>query len=95
MGYKNIIDAKFDIKIDGKDFSGTIKGDMKKPKVKLDSSKYLKQKASKEICKFIDKRISDKTKKRVTDKLKEFGLGDTNSSLNAEDALKGLIKGLF
>ena len=92
---KNTIDAKFDIKIDGKDFSGVIKGDMKKPKVKLDSSKYLKQKVSKEIGKFIDKKISDKTKQKVTDKLKEFGLGEANSSLNAEDAIKGLIKGFF
>ncbi len=92
---KNTIDTKFDIKIDGKDFSGVIKGDMKKPKVKLDSSKYLKQKVSKEIGKFIDKKISDKTKQKVTDKLKKFGLGDANSSLNAEDAIKGLIKGFF
>jgi hypothetical protein len=92
---KNSIDAKFDIKIDGKDFSGTIKGDIKKPHVKLDSSKYLKQKVSKEINKFIDKKISDKTKQKVTDKLKKLGIGDTNGSKNAEDALKGLIKGLF
>jgi hypothetical protein len=92
---KNTIDAKFDLKIDGKDFSGTIKGDIKKPNVQLDSSKYLKQKVSKEISKFIDKKISDKTKQKITDKLKKFGLGDTNSSLDAEDALKGLIKGFF
>lgn len=92
---KNKIDAKFDLKIDGKDFSGLIKGDIMKPKVKLDSSKYLKQKVSKEISKFIDKKISDKTKQKITDKLKKFGLGDANSSLNAEDALKGLIKGFF
>ncbi len=38
--------------------------------------------------------ISDKTKQKVTKKLKKFGLGDNNAS-NPEDALKGLIKGLF
>ena len=38
--------------------------------------------------------ISDKTKQKVTEKLKKFGLGDNNAS-NPEDALKGLIKGLF
>ena len=92
---KNTMDAKFDIKVDGKDFSGTLKGDITKPKVKLDSSKYLKQKVSKEINKFIDKKISDKTKQKITDKLKKFGLGEDNSSLNAEDAIKGLIKGFF
>lgn len=92
---KNTIDAKFDIKIDGKDFSGVIKGDIKKPKVKLNSSKYLKQRVSKEINKFIDKKISDKAKQKVTDKLKKFGLGETNSSIKPEDAIKGLIKGFF
>ena len=90
----NTIDAKFAIQIHGKDFTGTLKGDLKKPKVKLDSSKYLKQKAVKEINRFIDKKISDKTKQKVTEKLKKFGLGDSNAS-NPEDALKGLIKGLF
>jgi len=92
---KNRIDAKFDIKIKGKDFSGAINGEIKKPHVKLDSSKYLKQKVSKEINRFIDKKISDKTKQKVADKLKKLGLKDANSSKDAKDAIKGLIKGLF
>jgi hypothetical protein len=92
---ENLIDSKFYIMIDGKDFSGTIKGNLQKPDVKLDSSQYLEQTISKKVNDFIDGMISDKTKKTITDTLKEIGLGDTNNSLNIEDTVKGLLKEFF
>ena len=81
---QNRIDAKFDINIDDKDFSGTIKGDILKPRVKLDTSQYLKTKVIKEVDKFIDEKI-----------LKKMGVKDLNVSKKAEEELRGLLRSLF
>ncbi len=76
------IDARFKLRVDDKDFSGVIKGPLQKPKVRVDSSKYLQKRAAKEVKKFIDK------------KLGKFGLGESNGT-RPQDAIKGLLKGLF
>ncbi len=60
----NTIDAPFDILLKKKDFKGVIKGNINKPKVKLDTSKYLKEKAVNKVEKLIDKKLGgDKAKK--------------------------------
>ncbi len=92
---QNKIDAKFDINIDEKDFSGTIKGDILKPRVKLDTSQYLKTKIIKEVDKFIDEKISDKTKQKLQKELEKIGTRDLNVSKKAEEELRGLFRNLF
>jgi len=49
------IHIKVDMKIEGKDFQATVTGTLNRPKVKLDSSAYLKSKAVKEVDKLIEK----------------------------------------
>lgn len=53
------INANFDLKIEHRDFKGRIKGKTNKPKVRLDSSAYLKEKLDKKI----EKKVSEKYKK--------------------------------
>lgn len=73
----NQINSKFDVDIKDKDLKGTITGDINKPKIAIEGSEYLKQKASKELNKLIDKHLgsddngSDKAKP-VKDLLKMF-----------------------
>lgn len=65
----NNINSSFDIKIQNKDFKGSIKGKLDKPQVNLDSSEYLKQK----IDKAIDKNLPEEWKDPVKNLLKLFG----------------------
>ncbi len=55
----NRIEAPFDILIKGKDFKGMIKGDINKPKIKLNTSKYLKEKAVNKVEKLIEKKLGE------------------------------------
>jgi hypothetical protein len=58
----NEINSDFDIKIQNKDFKGTIKGSLDKPKVELSGSEYIKQKINKAIDKNIPKEWQDTAK---------------------------------
>ena len=65
-GYINLetneIDSEFDIKIQHKDFKGTIKGKLDKPIVELSGSAYIKQKINKAIEKNVPKEWQDTAK---------------------------------
>ncbi len=65
-GYINLetneIDSEFDIKIQHKDFKGTIKGKLDKPSVELSGSAYIKQKIDKAIEKNVPKEWQDTAK---------------------------------
>lgn len=65
----NEIDSDFDIKIQNKDFKGTIKGSLDKPSVELSGSEYIKQK----INKAIDKNVPEKWKDTAKELLNLFG----------------------
>lgn len=60
--------SEFDLKIEDRDFSGVIKGDIKEPKVNLKGSEYLKKKLEHEI----DKHVPDEAKGILKDILKLF-----------------------
>ena len=93
---ENLIDAKFSLIIDNKDFTGTIKGDLNNPNVELDSSQYIKEKLSKGIDDFINQHISKDTQKTITDKLKELGVTDVNATIdNVKNLAKDLLKEFF
>ncbi|PID47336.1 MAG: hypothetical protein CR967_04675 [Proteobacteria bacterium] len=64
--------ADFAIRFQKTDLGGSISGDVKNPKVKISGSNYLKNKATKEIGKKIDKYIPEKQKGLVKDILKLF-----------------------
>ncbi len=69
----NTIEAPFDILIKKKDFKGIIKGNINKPKVKLNASKYLKEKAVHTIEKLIEKKLGkDGEKSDKIEKIKGF-----------------------
>jgi len=72
-GYLNLetneIDSEFNIKIEHRDFKGTIQGSLDSPNVELIGSEYLKQKLNKEIEKNIKKEWQDVAKEL----LKLFG----------------------
>lgn len=72
-GYVNLknknIESDFTVKVEHRDFAGSIQGSLDKPKVELDSSEYLKQK----IDKAIDKKVPEKFKEPVKELLKLFG----------------------
>ncbi len=58
------IEAPFDILIKGKDFKGIVKGNINKPKIKLNASEYLKKKAVNKVEKLIEKKLKgDKAEK--------------------------------
>ncbi len=65
-GYINLetneIKSEFNIKIQDKDFQGSINGDLEKPKVELSGSEYLKQKIEQEIEKNIPLEWQDTAK---------------------------------
>jgi len=58
----NQIDTKFDISINDKDLSGSIKGNVNSVKVKIDSSKYIRKKIKKEIEKKLPKELQEPLK---------------------------------
>lgn len=60
--------GKFNVKIKNKDIGGRIQGSLKKPKITIDSSAYLKEKLDKEI----DKHVPKKWKEPVKNILKLF-----------------------
>ncbi len=64
--------ATFKLKLQKTDFEGSISGDVGDPKIRIDTSKYLKKKAKKELNKQIDKHIPEKQKGIVKDILKMF-----------------------
>ncbi len=64
--------ANFKLQFQKTDLEGSISGDVSNPKVKIDSSKYLKKKVTKELDKQIDKHIPEKQKGLVKDILKLF-----------------------
>ncbi len=59
---KNTIYAPFDIFIKKKDIKGVIEGNINKPKIKIDTSKYLKEKAINKVEKLIEKKFNKKGK---------------------------------
>ena len=59
---KNEINSEFDVKIQHKDFKGTIKGKLDKPSVELSGSAYIKQKIDKAIEKNVPKEWQDTAK---------------------------------
>ena len=72
-GYLNLetneIDSEFDIKIQHRDFKGTIKGKLDKPSVELSGSEYIKQKLNKAI----EKNIPEEWQDTAKELLKLFG----------------------
>lgn len=72
-GYLNLetneIDSQFDIKIQNKDFKGTIKGNLDKPSVELSGSEYIKQK----LDKAIEKNVPEEWQDTAKELLKLFG----------------------
>ena len=72
-GYINLetneIDSEFDIKIQHKDFKGTIKGKLDKPSVELSGSEYIKQK----LDKAIEKNVPEEWQDTAKELLKLFG----------------------
>ncbi|MBE0490766.1 MAG: hypothetical protein IBX44_00775 [Sulfurospirillum sp.] len=62
------INTGFAINIQNKDIQGSIKGDIQKPKVSINSSQYLRQK----LDKVIDKNVPDEWKEPVKNLLKLF-----------------------
>jgi hypothetical protein len=62
------LDVPFAIVVQEKDLSGTVKGDMHKPKVSIRASQYLQQKLDKKI----EKHVPDEAKGIVRDLLKLF-----------------------
>lgn len=63
------IDSAFRIKVNQKDLSGKIKGDIEKPKVEINSSQYIKNK----IEKVIDKKVPENLKEPIKNLLQLFG----------------------
>lgn len=84
------IDARYHVTIKKKDLEGQIKGDVRKPRVTIDSSQFLRNQIGDKIDSYIKKEGGTKIK----DKLKDFGL-DNNQSQKAIDKAKDLLKGLF
>ena len=72
-GYLNLetneIDSEFAIKIQHRDFKGTIKGKLDKPSVELSGSEYIKQKLNKAI----EKNIPEEWQDTAKELLKLFG----------------------
>ena len=72
-GYLNLetneIDSEFDIKIEDKDFKGSIKGSLDKPVVELSGSEYIKQK----LDKAIEKNVPEEWQDTAKELLKLFG----------------------
>ena len=54
--------GKFNVKIKNKDIGGRIQGSLKKPKITIDSSAYLKEKLDKEIDKHVPKKWKEPVK---------------------------------
>ncbi len=58
----NEIDSKFSVKIEHRDFKGSIKGELENPTVRLSGSEYIKQKLNKAIEKNIPQEWQDTAK---------------------------------
>jgi len=65
----NKIDSNFDIKVENKDFKGSIKGSLDKPTVNLDTSEYIKEKLDESI----DKNVPEDLKVPIRNLLNLFG----------------------
>ncbi len=76
----HFIDARFEISLHGKVFSGRIKGDLSAPQVELDAARYIKSRIGTTVDKYINKKDQKKIKSVVKKELKNFGLGDLNGT---------------
>lgn len=65
----NEVDSEFDIKIQHRDFKGTIKGNLDKPEVELSGSEYIKQK----LDNAIEKNVPEEWQDTAKELLKLFG----------------------
>lgn len=65
----NTIKSNFDIKINNKDFQGSIKGNLENPEVELSGSEYIKHK----LDKAIDKNVPEEWQDTAKELLKLFG----------------------
>jgi len=79
----NTINARYQISIENADIAGKIKGNISKPKITIDSSKYLQDK----VIDIIKKNIPEET-------LKELGLENVESDA-IKDTVKNLLGDLF
>ncbi len=87
----NIIDAHFDLNIEGKDLLGVIQGGLDNPKVGLDGARYIQEKLPHEVDKLLKNSIFNKTRKKIVEKLRNFDITEQNLT-NPKEMVKGLFK---